>query len=353
MSKKNIYIVGFGWASLGFLKEIDTTAYNIYIISKSDTFYYTPLLAQNIKHSHKTTFDIHKVINHNKAIHLIKDEVTTIDFEKNRISTNNTNATFDYIILSHGSCVNTFNIEGVEEHCNFIKTDEDSKKIKQQLIQLPSNSKIIVVGCGLTGSEIIGTLIDYNKFKVYAIDALPLPLASFDKTISNMALDLWKQHSVKIYLNTIVSKIEKNTIQFKNEKEALSFDMIIWCAGIKISPLSEKINKILKLDCNKGIPVNNYLQIKNTSNAFAMGDCAFSGNPPTAQVAYQQGQYLAKRFNTHFTKKQEFVFDNKGQIGYIGKNQAVFQNNYFKTGGNITHYLNMGFRAYQLYTLQK
>lgn len=352
MSKKNIYIVGFGWASLGFLKEIDTTTYNVYIISKSDTFYYTPLLAQNIKHNHKVTFDIYKVIN-NQAIHLMKDEVTAVDFDKNIISTNNTNSNFDYIILSHGSCINTFNIEGVEEYCNFIKTDEDSKKIKQQLLQLSSDSKIIVVGCGLTGSEIIGTLIDYNKFNIYAIDALPLPLASFDKIISNMAIDLWKQNSVKMYLNTIVSKIEKNTIKFKNGGEALSFDMVIWCAGIKISPLSEKINKILKLDCNKGIPVNNYLQIKNTTNAFAMGDCAYSGNPPTAQVAYQQGKYLAKRFNNNFTNNQQFLFNNKGQIGYIGKNRAVFQNNYFKTGGNLTHYLNMGFRAYQLYTLPR
>ena len=48
MEKQTILIVGFGWACAGFLKSIDTNLYNIHIVSKSDEFIYTPLLAQNI-----------------------------------------------------------------------------------------------------------------------------------------------------------------------------------------------------------------------------------------------------------------------------------------------------------------
>jgi len=352
MAKKNIYIVGFGWASIGFLKEIDINKYNINIISKSGKFNYTPLLAQNIKNNNKITFDIHNIINSNN-VNLIEDEVNTIDFERNLVVANNVTANFDYLIFSHGSCINTFDISGVEENCNFIKMDDDSKKIKQRLLELPHNSKIIVVGCGLTGSEIIGTLIDYKKFTICALDALPRPLQSFDKNISMMAVNLWKRNGVELYLNNIVSKINKNSIQFKNVKEDLGFDMVIWCAGIKISPLSEKINKTLQLDCNKGIPVNKYLQIKNKPGVFAIGDCAYSGSPPTAQVAYQQGTYLAKQFNNNFDNKSKFEFNNKGQICYIGNRKSVFQNNYFKTGGTLTYYLNTFFHAYQLFILRK
>ena len=50
MENKKIIIVGFGWASIGFLQNIDTKKYDITLISKTDHFLYTPLLAQNIKY---------------------------------------------------------------------------------------------------------------------------------------------------------------------------------------------------------------------------------------------------------------------------------------------------------------
>ena len=60
---------------------------------------------------------------------------------------------------------------------------------------------------------------------------------------------------------------------------------------------------------------------------FAIGDCAYSGYPPTAQVAYQQGIYLAKQFNNRFENSKEFHFQDKGQIAYIGNSKSIYQNN--------------------------
>jgi NADH:ubiquinone reductase (non-electrogenic) len=142
-----------------------------------------------------------------------------------------------------------------------------------------------------------------------------------------------------MYFNSFVQKINQKSLEIK-DKEPLSFDMAIWCGGIKISELSKKVNRELKLDNNRGIPVDKYLNVENKQNIFAIGDCAYSGNPPTAQVAYQQGIYLANQFNNDFKKKEKFVFNDKGQIGYIGNGKSVYQNNYLKGGGRITYYLN-------------
>tara|TARA_X000000950_G_C13779644_1_gene604549 strand:- start:721 stop:1017 length:297 start_codon:yes stop_codon:yes gene_type:complete len=86
--------------------------------------------------------------------------------------------------------------------------------------------------------------------------------------------------------------------------------------------------------------------LKNTNNVFAMGDCASYGLPPTAQVAYQQGTYLANQFNTKFSNNSKFIFNNKGQIGYIGKKQSVCQLPYFQSGGNLVYYLNKVIHVY-------
>ena len=363
--KETIHIVGFGWASVGFIKNIDTEMYNVIIISNNHIFNYTPLLAQNIKENTKKnnnlTFTIGDI---NDKIEFNQNNVETIDFNKKLIITKEADKIpYKHLIFAHGSSVNTFNISGVNENTLFLRTAIDSEKIKDKLLELPNNSVIAVIGCGLTGTEIIGSLIDYKKFQIVAIDALSLPLSIFDRTLSNATIDLWRQNSVKIYLNKSVSKINPNTIELKGKDENINFDIAIWCAGIKSSSLTETINKILQINCNKGIPVNKYLQVENVENVYAIGDCAYSEYPPTAQVAYQQGKYLANQFNKRFykqsenkqseNKQSEFQFQNNGQICYIGNKKSVFQNSYFKSSGNITYYLNKAIHMYYLFTIPK
>ena len=53
---------------------------------------------------------------------------------------------------------------------------------------------------------------------------------------------------------------------------------------------------------------NNNTAKAKINNVFAIGDCANSGFPPTAQVAYQQGEYLANRFNNNFNNNEFFSF---------------------------------------------
>ena len=155
-------------------------------------------------------------------------------------------------------------------------------------------------------------------------------------------------------LNSVVKKINKSSIELK-DNTIVPFDLAIWCGGVKITALSKIINEKLQLNDRKGIPVDKYLKINNTENAFAIGDCASAGYPPTAQVAYQQGKFLANNFNRNF-KSKPFVFDNKGQVGYIGNYQSVFQNNYFSGSGRIIGALNTAIHLYnfgKIYLLSK
>jgi NADH:ubiquinone reductase (non-electrogenic) len=248
--KKTICIIGLGWASTGFLKNIDTKKYNIHVISKNSNFLYTPLLAQNIKNNLNLELKIDDI---NNNINHTKDEVIDIDFKNNNIYTKNKNSkiSYDYLIFSHGGETNTFNIQGVNENCYFLKSNEDANIIRKKLISLPKFSNIVVIGCGLTGSEVIGTLIDYSKFNIYAIDALLRPLNIFDKKLSNKATELWRKNNVNTFFGYTVSLIDKNTIQFKNNSKPIDYDLVLWCGGIKLSQFSIDMQKKLKLSCTK------------------------------------------------------------------------------------------------------
>jgi NADH:ubiquinone reductase (non-electrogenic) len=334
---KKIIVIGFGWGSINFLKNIDTDIYDIEVITNNKSFVYTPLLARNIKDNKNLELNINDI---NNKISFVKNEVKDIEFNNNKIITSeNKSFYYDYLILAHGSSVNTFNISGVKKNCYFLKSNEDANILRKLLITLPKNANIAVIGCGLTGSEIIGTLIDYNKFKISAIDAEARPLSIFNYKLSDYTTYIWNLNKVNLYMNNMVSKITKDTIYFKNDNK-INYDLSIWCGGIKLSPLTEIIMNKLNMKNNKGIEINNMLKVKNTKNVWAIGDCAYSENLPTAQVAYQQGYYLAKQFNYKFTNKNKFNFKNKGQFGYIGNKISVYQNNYFTASGNFVYYLN-------------
>uniref|UniRef100_A0A6C0M135 NADH:ubiquinone reductase (non-electrogenic) n=1 Tax=viral metagenome TaxID=1070528 RepID=A0A6C0M135_9ZZZZ len=338
MNKEDIKLVGSGWSSAAFVKNIDTDKYNVTVISITSDFIYTPLLSHQII----TKIDTTRKINDLGNIDYIEARVTNIDFGKNKlICDDGKEINYENLILAHGTKVNTFNIEGVNENCFFLKTSNDADIIRNKLQSLPDNSNITVIGCGLTGSEIIGNLIDYNKFTINVIDGLPKPLTVFDEKIQNYTENLWKNNGVNTQFNNFVSKVEKDKVSIKNVG-SISSDLTIWCGGIGISPLSRLVNSYLGLECRFGIPINNYLAI-NTSkfnNIYAMGDCAYSNDPPTAQKAYQQGKYLADCFNNDFNNIKPFEFHNRGQIGYIGKGESVFQLGKFHSYGKITGMFN-------------
>lgn len=351
MKKENIYLVGFGWATIGFLHNIDTSLYNVTVISDNDHFLYTPLLAQNIILDRDLTIHIHSL---QHKCSYINNKITDVEFKENTLKSKDKEYNYNYVVFAHGSNVNTFNIPGVQEFSYFLKTNSDYKKIRSKLNSLQEPSNIVVIGCGLTGSELIGTLNDLKKHNIVAIDALKRPLSTFKESLSSYTYDLWKKQNVVIMLNSVVKQINNSSIELNNNN-VVPFDLAIWCGGVKMNKLSKIINEKLQLKENKGILVDKYLKIKNTNNAFAIGDCASIGYPPTAQVAYQQGKFLANNFNNNFNSKP-FVFDNKGQVGYIGNYQSVFQNNYFSGSGRIIGVVNTAIHLYnfgKIYILSK
>lgn len=331
---KKVIIIGSGWAGSSFLKYLDCEKYDVTVISNEKKFTYTPLLANSIFYNKNLNYDLIS----EKKVHFIEGNAKDINFESNYIEINGNRNTYDYLILAHGSSLNTFNIEGVKEHCFFLKNSDDTINIKNKLNNLNENSKIAVIGCGPTGSEIIGNLIDKGKFKIFAIDGLKMPLSVYNKDLSSHTYNLWKKYNVNLYFDNFVKKIDENKIYFKDTN--ITYDMVFWCGGVKISELSQNINKKLNLNCKFGIPVDKYLKVKNTDNVYAIGDCSYNNLPPTAQVSYQEGKYLAKIFNNNFKNSKKFIFYNKGQICYIGKNESVYQSKYFSSGGKIVGYLN-------------
>ena len=56
--------------------------------------------------------------------------------------------------------------------------------------------------------------------------------------------------------------------------------------------------------------VDGYLRVAGADGVFALGDCTATSYAPTAQVASQQGAYLAKFFN-RLAKKEDLLVEKQ------------------------------------------
>lgn len=385
-TKKKIVVVGSGWASASFIKNINTTIYDIEVIAPNVSFIYTPLLS----YSAISGFDVKEKITDLNSIQYIKNNVVDVDFNNNYVVVENKSGdderekiSYDYLVLAHGAQVNTFNIQGVDKFCYYLKNDSDAwcicdrlsleskkrldlrdkLKLDHNTIENIPKKNIAVIGCGLAGAELVGNLIDLDKFNIMAIDGLPNPLANFkNKNLSNWVKDLWELNDVQCYFGNFVKKIDDKNIYFAHTDKTLSndtsrdlksdinisipYDIAIWCGGIKISPLSLTVNKFLGVQNRFGIPVGENFNVTGYDNVFAIGDCAYSGLMPSAQVAFQQGKFLANHFNSGFWNNHSFKFRNLGQICYVGKGNSVYKLNDMVFKGKFTGYFNSVIHAY-------
>src|SRR5690606_27977444 len=115
---------------------------------------------------------------------------------------------------------------------------------------------------------------------------------------------------------------------------------VIWSAGVKGSPINGlPENTILK---GNRIAVNEYNQVLNSENIFAVGDVAANitsdtpnGLPMLAPVAKHQGKLLARNILRKIENKpmEPFLYHNRGVMATIGRNKAVVDLPHYKFQG--------------------
>ena len=169
------------------------------------------------------------------------------------------------------------------------------------------------------------------------------------------------------------------------KSETIPYGLLVWAAGNAVRPVIKDLMSQIPAQANsrRGLEVDEHLAVKGADGIFAIGDCAVTKFAPTAQVASQEGSYLAKhlaalartetleleirdlnarrdtapsaetqasvdaqisRSERHLKKVRQltpFEYSHQGSLAYIGKDKAIadiswFDGN-FATGGSLTY----------------
>jgi len=346
-TKKTLVVLGTGWGSVSLLKKLDTENYNVVVVSPRNYFLFTPLLPSCTVGTieHRSIMEpIRNFLRHKKAsVKYYEAEATKIDYEKKLVYINDdsdikgdvsaTTVPFDMLVVGVGAENATFGIPGVREHGLFLKEVGDAQRIRNRIMdccetatfkdQSPEEIKrllhMVVVGGGPTGVEFAGELQDFfhsdlkkwlpeikDNFHVTLVEALPNVLPMFSKQLIDYTEKSFKEETIDIRTKTMVKKVTDKYIEAestgpdgKKQLEKIPYGLLVWATGNALRPVvKDLISQIpAQKDSRRGLAVNEYMVVKGTENVWAVGDCAIANYAPTAQVASQQGAFLARMFN--------------------------------------------------------
>lgn len=420
--KKTLVLLGSGWGLISILKNLDTTLYNVVVVSPRNYFLFTPLLPS----CPTGTVELRSIIEPVRAITrklpgeviYLEAEATDIDPVNNKITLKQsttvhsghsgkdtgsakstvvnsdleeitTTLNYDYLVVGVGAQPSTFGIPGVAEHSSFLKEVSDSIKIRKRLMDtieaaniLPKGDperkrllSIVVCGGGPTGVEVAGELQDYidqdlkkwipevaDELKVTLVEALPNVLSMFNKKLVDYTAQVFQDTNIELKTNTMIKKVDDRSVtaQVKNPKDGsteivdIPYGMLIWATGNAPRPIVRNLSSKIEQQRNarRGLLVDERLLLDGSDNIFALGDCTFTKFAPTAQVAFQEGQFLAthfhklheiealkwqidhpkpndnvERISKKLDKLQEklppFKYNHQGSLAYIGSERAV------------------------------
>lgn len=228
----------------------------------------------------------------------------------------------------------------------------------------------------------------------------------FSKQLIDYTESTFKEEAITVRTKTMVKNVTDKYLEAEithpdgtKEIEQIPYGLLVWATGNTVRPVvKDLIDQIpAQKKSRRGLAVNEFLVVNGTENIWAVGDCAITNYAPTAQVAGQEGSFLARLFNTMaktdqieadlnelsnaqaqakddderneiFSEIRElqkqlrktkqigpFQYSHQGSLAYIGKERAVADISWlsgnFASGGTLTYlfwrsaYLSMVFSS--------
>jgi NADH dehydrogenase FAD-containing subunit len=439
-NKPRVLVIGSGWASHALIKCLDSEKYRSLVVSPTNYFVFTPMLASTSVGTTETRSIIEATRDSNPFSRYLEGRVLDFDLEQKiarvRLGEGDimdvSDDSGELIDIPYDICVyavgvgpisSSFRTPGLsKDNVYFLKTINDAKKLKRRVIDLLEQASqpglsdekrrkiltFVVVGAGPTGVEYVGELCDFledvtskggrginrgigpfanlaNLASVKLIQGNKDLLPMFDKGLRESAKTGLMEKGVDVMTSTKVSRIEgKDKIVVSKESGESEIDcgIIVWAAGTKQLKVTESVmnnldeyaikqdfeSKPSQLSVRGRIPVDKWLRVISTppGSMLAMGDAACPIDseelPQNAQVAAQQGAYIARLLNREYdlagdgsydkvnlclgppinrdaeagdsealkrlrgrVKAKPFQFLNLGQLAYTGGGEALSQ----------------------------
>ena len=353
------------------MKKIDIDRYEVIIVSPRNHFLFTPLLPSTTVGTIEFRSIIEPIRTARRGVKYYQAACVRIDTAANEIECEGAfkgkrfKLRYDVLVIGVGMVSNTFNIAGVLEHALFLKELADARAIRSRISdcfeqasepgltnpQMESLLHFVVVGGGPTGVEFAAEMHDFvtEDLARWFPDLMPLVritlleatgeiLNAFDDELSRYALRQLKRERINVRTHAFVKEVRRDRVVLADGEE-IPCGLVVWSTGIGPTPLATTSG--FPTNAHGRIVTGKSFLVLGTDNVYAMGDCSSVEGEvlaPTAQVAQQEGEYVARRLNriARGLEPEDFAYHHRGMLAYIGSNRAIADLQNFKGKGFTT-----------------
>lgn len=356
--KPRVIVLGTGFAAFSFIKTIDTRFYDVTVVSPRNHFLFTPLLPSTTVGTVEFRSIIEPIRSAREGVDYVQAYARGLDTERRLVACEGAldqkrfELPYDVLVIAVGSKSNTYGIPGVLEYTMPLKDLADARAIRQRIIECferaanPTTTDeerkrllhIVVVGGGPTGVEFAAEMHDFLVDDLRKVYSTLMPfvqvtilegghqlLGTFDATLQEYTARLFRRQRIAVRTGSLVVRVEQEKIILQDGAE-IPYGLAVWTTGIGPTEFVQSLP--FQKDQAGRIITDEYFRVLNHSEIYALGDCATVGEknfPATAQVAQQEGKYLAKAFNRRVRGKhvEPFRYKHYGMLAYIGSERAL------------------------------
>ncbi len=358
--KPQVVIIGGGFAGLNAAKQFADAPVKVTVIDRRNHHLFAPLLYQ-VATAQLSPANIAQpirgILRGQKNVSVILAEVENVDVPGRKISLDDgTELVYDYLIVAVGATHSYFGRDEWAPLAPGLKTLDDAVAIRSKILlafeeaereQDPARRArlltFIVIGGGPTGVELAGAIgeiarktlvnefsnFDPRESRILLLEGLPRILPMFPEDLSAAAAADLGEFGVEVRTGSLVTAIDENGVNIGDER--IDAATVIWAAGVQVSALTKVLSEVAELDRAGRVQVERELHVPGRPELFVVGDAAgvktAEGKPVpgVAPAAMQQGRWAADNIIRALNGEayKPFVYNDKGSLATIGRNQAV------------------------------
>ena len=366
---ERIVVIGGGFAGLNFIKHIDRKRFEVIVVDRNNYHSFPPLFYQVASaglEPASISFPFRREMR-KKRIKGVKYNygcVKTIDLSRRCVVTQFETVPFDKLVIAAGTTNNFFGNTGLKEHVYTLKSTSEALRCRNAVLERLERASVssdpqerrrlltfVVIGGGPTGVEMAGALGEMKRYiikreypgirpeevRIILLEGSPCLLGAMSAKAQHDALRDLGSLMVDVRLGTLMKNYEDGVITLA-DGTTIDSETVIWTAGITGTPF-EIVGSDLRQGPGGRFVTDDCCRVEGAEGVYALGDIGIHttddhprGLPQLAQVAIQQGVYLAKCLSVGKFERP-FRYKDKGTMATIGRNRAVVDMGRIHVGG--------------------
>jgi NADH:quinone reductase (non-electrogenic) len=327
MPRKQLIVVGAGFAGLTLVKALDTLPLDILVVDTHNYHLFQPLLYQVATAALSPAdiaYPIRRIFRAQANVTVALGTVERIDLTARQVGSGRVSVDFDYLAVCVGATHSYFGHEPAwGQRAPGLRTLDDATEIRRRLLLAFEEAELeedaaarrakltfVIVGGGPTGVEFAGALreiaadelqkdfryIDTGTSRIILVQGAERLLPQFPPTLGERARRDLEAMGVEVRLGAHVTDVDDAGVWIGGEQ--LPAQNVLWAAGVAAPPVLKTLG--VPTDPSGRIVVGPDLAVPGHPHVFVLGDAAAAVDGATGQpvpglapAAMQMGAYVA------------------------------------------------------------